>query len=218
MDVKVSIIVDQRERNSELLETLKANGISVVMDTLPVGDYVISDRICIERKTISDFENSIMSGRLFDQVSRLNEAYQFPIVILEGGLDSIRLEKRVLIGTIVALYLEHYALTMMSEGPKDTADIITRVAMQEQGEKKRNLSVKGGMRAFTHEQFQVRVIGNIPGVGPKLADSLLKHFGSIRRIANASTEELMEVEKIGEKKALAIHKTLNQEYNHSSGH
>jgi Fanconi anemia group M protein len=216
MQGKVSIIVDQRERNRELLEALNANGVDVSMDTIPVGDYIVSDRICIERKTISDFEGSIMSGRLFDQVSRLNEAYQFPIVILEGSMDEIRLERKVIVGAIIALYLGHYTLTIMSEGPGDTAEIITRIAKQEQGEKSRAASVKGGARAFTHEQFQERVIGNVPSVGPKLANALLKRFGSVRRIANASVEELMEVEKIGEKKAVLIHKTLNQEYNHAS--
>jgi ERCC4-type nuclease len=55
-------------------------------------------------------------------------------------------------------------------------------------------------------------VGNIPGVGPKLARSLLAHFKSVRNIANADKSELVKVDKIGKKKADAIHSTLNALY------
>ncbi len=46
----------------------------------------------------------------------------------------------------------------------------------------------------------------------KLARALLNRFGSIRGIAEANIDELVEVEKIGEKKAELIHRTINAEY------
>ena len=45
-----------------------------------------------------------------------------------------------------------------------------------------------------------------------MARSLLKHFKSVKRIANADVKELMEVEKIGKKKATQIHGVINSEY------
>ena len=61
----MKIIVDQRERNLELINALHENGVEVEIKTIPVGDYILSDRICVERKTVSDFESSIINGLNF---------------------------------------------------------------------------------------------------------------------------------------------------------
>jgi ERCC4-type nuclease len=61
-------------------------------------------------------------------------------------------------------------------------------------------------------QLQTRIIGNLPGVGPKIARALLEHFGSVKAVSNASKEELMKVEKIGKKKAERIHAAINSDY------
>jgi excinuclease ABC subunit C len=48
-------------------------------------------------------------------------------------------------------------------------------------------------------------LDQIPGVGPKLRQRLLQHFGSIQQIGNASLEELTELPGISERVALSIH-------------
>ena len=45
----------------------------------------------------------------------------------------------------------------------------------------------------------------ISGIGKAAAKSLLNHFGTIEAVANASVEELTQVEDIGEISAQAIH-------------
>ncbi len=206
------IIMDNRERVDELIDTLKEKGLEIEVKSVPVGDYIISSRICVERKTVSDFESSIISGRLFDQLERLREAYELPIVILEGDRDDFRLGHNVINGTIVSIYVDYGIPVITSTGPENTAEIIATIAKREQNGNKRAPSMKGSARAYSNEQFQEFMIGNLPGVGQKLAKSLLKHFGSIKAIANADIEDLVAVEKIGKKKAAMIHKTLNHEY------
>lgn len=48
------------------------------------------------------------------------------------------------------------------------------------------------------------LLDEIPGVGPKRKKALLKHFGTVKRIREASVEELQEVEGINEKVATEI--------------
>ena len=206
------IIVDQRERNADLLSQLESMGAKVTVMTLAIGDYVISDRVCIERKTVTDFESSIISGRLFDQVKRLREAYAYPMLMLEGSKEEFRLHRKVLIGSIVALYVKHGITVITSESADETATILVSMARQEQDSEEHLPSLKGGARAYTSAQFQEFVIGNLPGIGPKLAKSMLVHFGTVRGIANATIEELMDVEKIGKRKAEVIYKILNEAY------
>ncbi|MEM3875675.1 MAG: ERCC4 domain-containing protein, partial [Candidatus Micrarchaeaceae archaeon] len=97
----MKIIIDQRERNSDIINCLEKTGIDIERKTLPVGDYVVSNRICIERKTISDFESSLINGRLFDQIERLKQAYEFPIVLIEGNIEEFRLGLKQIIGAII---------------------------------------------------------------------------------------------------------------------
>ncbi len=212
MDLR--IIVDQRERNAELLKRLEEIGVSVDVRTLPVADYIISDKIAIERKSLHDFEGSIINGRLFEQLARMKEHYASPMVIIEGDPSEFRLKSNVIFSTIAHVYVEYGIGVLVSYGPENTADIIKSVAKYEQHGTPREPSIKGGARAYTDAQFQEYIVGNLPGVGLKLARALLRHFGSVRGIAGASVSDLMKVEKIGKIKAERIHGVLNSGYAH----
>jgi ERCC4-type nuclease len=206
------VIVDKRERNDILLSKLEQLGGELVFDTIESGDYVISERIGIERKTVTDFEKSIIDGRLFEQALRLKANYALPILIIEGDADLLRLGKNVFMGTVISLFIDCGVEVIRSYDETETAEIISFIAQREMKDGIRQPSPKHGVRAYTPEQFQEQVIGNLPGVGPKLSKLLLSHFGNIKQISNASTKELMEVEKIGKKKAESIHKILNMAY------
>ena len=207
----IKIIMDQRERNSELNRMLES-GAEVEIKTLHVGDYIVSDRIAIERKTIHDFQSSILNGRIFEQTDRIRSYYNQPIIIIEGDRREFQLDKKVFIGAIVSLYIDHNSTVIFSENPSDTADTILSIAKHEQKNEKREVSLKGGARAHSTEDSQLSIVGNIPGVGPKLAKALLRHFKNIKNIAIADKEELMKVEKIGKKKAEAIRKVMDEEF------
>ena len=209
---ELKVIMDGRERNAELKEALKANGIEIDEKTIHVGDYIISDRVCIERKTVQDFESSLTSGRLLDQVKRLKDNYQLPIIIVEGDPAEFRLGKNVITGAMVALYVDNGIEVIMSGSAKETSEVITIIAKHEQNGNLREPSLKGGRRAYSTSDYQEYIVANLPGIGPKLARSLLWHFKSIRKLSNARVEALMKVEKIGRGKAVAIHRTLNEKY------
>ena len=51
---------------------------------MPAGDYVLSDRVVVERKTGPDLAASIKDRRLFEQIDRLAEAYDAVVLIIEG--------------------------------------------------------------------------------------------------------------------------------------
>jgi len=208
------VIVDQRERNAEILEILDRYRLDVRFETLQIGDYVVSDRICIERKTVSDFESSLINGRLFEQIKRMKENYQVPLLIIEGDTEKFRLKRNVIIGAIVSMYIDYNIQTLISRDEEETALFIKTIATQEARDEVREPSPKTA-RAYSENQFKEFVIGNLPGVGPKIARALLKNFKTVKSIANANIEELMKVDKIGKKKAKRIHDILNAAYEES---
>ncbi|MCL4390610.1 MAG: ERCC4 domain-containing protein [Candidatus Micrarchaeaceae archaeon] len=210
--MQLKIIVDSRERNTELISALEDRGIEATIKTIAVGDYIISDRVGVERKTVSDFENSLMNGRMFEQLTRLKGAYERPILLIEGSREDFRLKQNVVLGAIISMYIDDNLQVLLSEGIDDTADMLFSLAKHEQSERTRMPSLKGGAHAYTDSEYQEYIVGNIPGVGPKLAKALLSHFGSISNIANSDIEDLLKIDKIGKVKAQRILDILNVDY------
>lgn len=207
----IKIIVDNRERNIEILEGLSQRGVEMSFAQLPVGDYIISDRMCVERKTVRDFEGSIMNFRLFDQMDRLNSGFKKPILLIEGDDSEFVMQQHVILGAIVSIYTDYNVQVIRSSGIDETSATLAKLAEREQKKERREPRIVGSKRAFTNSQWQVLILSSIPGIGPKLARSLISHFKTIRNVVSASKEELMEVEKIGRKKAERIYAVLNEE-------
>ncbi len=208
---EVKIIVDNRERNLDIIEGLSGSGILLSFAQLPVGDYVLSDRMCVERKTVGDFESSIINARLFNQLERLNDTYKKPILLLEGGESEFSMNRNVILGAIISVYSDYNVQVLRSRDAADTVSILARLAEREQ-EGKRLPRMLGSKRAFTNSQWQVLILSSIPGIGPKLAKSLISHFKTVKKVVSAEPDALMEVDKIGEKKAEKIYEILNAEF------
>ncbi len=211
------IIVDNRERNMEILEGLAGSGIRLEFAQLPVGDYIISERMCVERKTARDFEGSIMNARVFDQLDRLSHEFGKPMLIIEGEEAEFTMQRNVIQGAIISIYRDYNVQVIRSEGVADTITILARLAEREQEDRGREPRIVGSKRAYTDSQWQVLILGALPGIGPKLAVSLIRHFKTIRGVASAEPKDLMEVEKVGKKKAERIHGLLNSEFAEDQG-
>jgi ERCC4-type nuclease len=69
------LLCDHGERRSGVPAELERLGVDVYGARLPAGDYVVSDRLVVERKGPTDLAASIKDRRLFEQLARLAEAY-----------------------------------------------------------------------------------------------------------------------------------------------
>jgi DNA excision repair protein ERCC-4 len=82
----VLILVDDRERPSGVAEELgKLSGVLVRIERLAVGDYNIDGSVLIERKTATDFAQSLIDGRLFSQAKQMADSPLRTAYILEGS-------------------------------------------------------------------------------------------------------------------------------------
>lgn len=206
------IIIDNRERNMDLIGALSDSGMDISFAQLPVGDYIVSDRMCIERKTVSDFESSIMSNRLFEQLDRLRRSFEKPVLIIEGGQEEHRLGDNVVTGAILKLYTDYGVLALHSRDPGHTAAMLSKFAERELEADRKEPMLTGIKKAYTTYQWQALILGSIPGIGPAIAHNLIAHFKTIRNVATADPKELAKVEKIGKKKAERIYEILNAEF------
>ena len=208
----LKIIVDNRERNLEITDWLSSSGVGLSFAQLPVGDYIVSERMCVERKTVQDFENSIIDNRLFEQLDRLRCGFEKPILILEGEAADHRLSENVIMGTMIKLYTDYNVQIIRSRDAVGTAQILSKFADREQNPDANMPRILGLKKAHTTYQWQIMILSSMPGIGPNLAHKLISHFGTIKELANADVKELMKVDKIGKKKAQAIHGILNVKF------
>jgi ERCC4-related helicase len=206
------VYVDPRERDmGKLLEAL---GAEITMKVLEVGDYVVSDRVAVERKTAQDFVASIIDPKrnLFRQISDLARSYDKPVLILEGrDFYTRQVNPNSIRGAMASIAVDYGVPIIPTEDQKETAAVIAMLARREQ-KVGHELKVHGHKTARTLKEQQEYLISAIPSVGPAVARNLLKHFGTIERIMTASKEELQQVELVGPKIAERIRELVGGGY------
>ncbi|WP_456420509.1 DEAD/DEAH box helicase [Thermococcus sp.] len=209
----IVVYVDSRELRSGIPKLLKELGAEIEVKTLDVADYVVSEEVGIERKSANDFIQSIIDGRLFDQVERLKRAYEKPLIIIEGELYGIRnVHPNAIRGAIASVTLDWGVPILFSSGKEETASFIYLLAKREQEDRKKEVRLRSEKKALTLAERQRLIVEGLPNVSATLAKRLLRHFGNVERVFTATEEELKEVEGIGEKKAREIRKVITAPY------
>jgi len=216
-DEAVEIVVDQRELDSAIARDLSTReGIETRLETLAVGDYVVSDRVAIERKTVADFLDTLTGGdrSLFEQVGDLSRHYARPVVLLEGeGLYEERnVHPDAIRGALASLTVDFGMSVLRTEDEGDTADLLAVLAGREQTTRDRTVSVHGEKSAKTLDEQQEYVVGAIADIGPVTARSLLEQFGSVEAVMTAREEDLLEVDGVGEVTADRIRTVVGSDY------
>jgi Fanconi anemia group M protein len=209
---KETVYVDPRER--DVAKLLEAGGLEITLRSLEVGDYVVSDRVGIERKTAGDFVSSIIDPErnLFKQVSDLARSYERPVLILEGrDLYSRQVSPSSIRGALASIAVDFGVPIIPTEDKEETASVIALLAAREQSEG-RQPKVHGSKTARTLKEQQEYVVAALPSIGPAVARNLLKHFGSVEAVFNASEEELQEVKLVGPKIAERIRELVGSGY------
>ncbi|MDD1741787.1 MAG: helix-hairpin-helix domain-containing protein, partial [Methanotrichaceae archaeon] len=206
------VFVDSRER--EMAKLLEAKGLEVTLKSLEIGDYVVSDRLAIERKTARDFVESIIDPErnIFSQISNLAKTYERPVLILEGrDLFTSQINPNSIRGAMASIAIDYGVPIIPTENQDDTIQLIAMLATREAKEG-RNPKIHGHKTARTLKEQQEYLVSAIPSVGPAVARNLLKHFGTIENIVIASKEDLQEVELVGSKTAERIRELVGEKY------
>ncbi|MEA3343053.1 MAG: DEAD/DEAH box helicase [archaeon] len=211
----VVVYTDTRER--KLLRELKefeSDGFELRTSQLEVGDFLLSDRLCIERKRFEDFLQSIIDGRLFSQMKALASNFERPVVVLEGSnlFGQRNIHPNAINGAINSISVDFRIPILWTKTPRETAELIIGLARREQDEKSRMVQVRGERKAQTASDMQEGIVGMLPGVNALLAKRLLSELGSVKKVVCADEERLQKVEGIGGEKAKRIRDVVEGEY------
>jgi Fanconi anemia group M protein len=213
----VAIVADQRELDSTIARDLSTrDGVETDLETLAVGDYVLSDRVVVERKTVADFLDTLTGGdrSMFEQVGDATRHYARPVVVIEGDdlYGERNVHHRAIQGALASLSVDFGASVLQTTDEEETADLLETIARREQEESDREVSVHGEKQAKTLTEQQEYVVSSVAEIGPVTARAMLEHFGNVEAVMTAEEDDLMDVEGVGEVTADRFREVVGSEF------
>ncbi len=212
-DQVVAILADHREKDNKTVKELIDLGVSVKTGQLETADYLVSGRVGVELKKVPDFVASIIDGRLLEQVRDLKKNVEKAVLIIEGEEDIYAVRKvhaNAIRGMLASIVLDFGVPVLYTKNPRDTAGLLAVMAKREQ-DGSRDFSLHE-RKPHTLKEQQEFLVSAFPGIGILTARNLLLYFGSVKALVNATKEELVAVEGVGEKTAERILALITGEY------
>jgi ERCC4-type nuclease len=185
----------------EIVERLqKEKGIYVIRKALPVGDYCFSN-IGIERKTLSDFYNSIVHGdkHIWKQLFNLKHAFERPILIVERWddtfLSSPNMEKTIR-GAIAAIVLMGITVLVIPGKGQNIKPFVDQLAYLFFSSDKKALSMRPipeKAKLRSKKDIISDIICMLPEWGRAMGDTIASRVQSVEEICKMTDEDLKKI-------------------------
>jgi Fanconi anemia group M protein len=210
---QIRIVADYREKGSNVLKDFVNKDIDLKLEKLDIGDFLLSSDVVVEYKTVQDFVDSIIDGRLLSQLKNLKK-YSRPIIIIEGVEDMFsvrRIHPNAIRGMLATIAVSYGIPLIQTKNFRETVDLMIIIAKKEQQESKNDIVYHHG-KPLTLKEQQEFFISALPSIGLAGARPLLNHFKTVRAIVNASEKELQDVDLIGLKKSKTLSEIFEKEW------
>lgn len=197
-----TIIADDRETASGVVEYLHTRpDVGLEIRRLESGDYAIGTRMLVERKTTRDFVDTLVDRDLIGQIRQMAGSCAHPVLIIEGAdlYAQRNIAPNAIRGALAAISVQLGVSVFMTAGPEETAEMLYVLMNRERGESSSRQSLHHHKSYRSDREHLEYILSAFPGIGPHQARILLKHFGTLSAVIQASGEELRAVDGIGEK-------------------
>ncbi|MHA1368256.1 MAG: ERCC4 domain-containing protein [Promethearchaeota archaeon] len=213
------ILLDDREPE-EIRKSFDRHKIKYEVQRLEIGDVIDLDRsICIERKECGDFISSIVDGRLQRQVINMDRNFKKCMIGIVGNLkhtwkklvamNKYKFIKWAAVKSAIASVMARSNVSIfMVSGTDDFTYVVKKIF--EKIDKGTYEPVPKVHRIKNDEVLSM--VMSLPRIGQKNGKLLLKQFGNVYNIINASVEELMQVPNIGKQTASLIYDKVREEW------
>ncbi|RCI14127.1 hypothetical protein L249_8272 [Ophiocordyceps polyrhachis-furcata BCC 54312] len=231
------VVVDVREFRSSLPCLLHGRAMEVVPCMLTVGDYILSPKLCVERKSISDLISSLRDGRLYSQAEAMFQHYSDPLLLIEfeenraftlepfadlsgTGAAATTAAGSDLQAKLVLLTLAFPRLRIIwSSSPVQTAEMFAALKSQEHepdpvaavkaGLDRDEAADGGAVMPMTLFNREPReMLGTVPGVTAANVQRLVLETENVREVANMEVGQLRGL--VGEGAARGIYGFFNR--------
>ena len=212
------VVVDSREFRSALPLMLHQVGIEIIPMTLTVGDYILTPKRCVERKSIPDLFGSLRSGRLYKQAEQMCRHFEQPMLLIEFDddrdfclIDANSIPREIseysIQSKLVLVILHFPALHFLwMSSPRQTASCFARLKVNEDEPEDHiaqiagvNGESAGVAHAFDSTRDDASYVASqdalrrIPGVTASNWKSVSRSVPNLAALASMSLEELRKI-------------------------
>ncbi|VEU22063.1 DEKNAAC103081 [Brettanomyces naardenensis] len=217
---KTKVIVDMREFRSHLPFLCYLSGLEVIPCMLTIGDYILSPKICVERKSVPDLISSLKSGHLYQQCEQMFRYYEIPTLLIEfeeGKSFSLQpfntFKNGVLMPTtsaentfsqrdlqlkLMVLLTSYPSLKIIwSSSPFETAKLFRELKISQE-EPDVSGAINAGLNPIFDKQTffndaSIDLIQNIPGIDSVNYVLVIEKVKSLYELSQISVEELAKI-------------------------
>ncbi|XP_066280241.1 Fanconi anemia group M protein-like isoform X2 [Branchiostoma lanceolatum] len=216
---KLVVLVDSREiaSSQQVVSSLRFHhDINAVVCQLSSCDFILSNRMGVERKTLSDFCNSTSREKLVQRVKELCELFDKPCLIVEKdrvkpGMEPKKARTPTKYHSTVLAALAHTSVTVLfTDTQEQTASLLADLARLEQ---RKGNSVKGSPEVEPEGEQVFRMYLSMPGVHYATALNLYYNCGGLAELMKCTAMQLQMKGKMSLQKASSLHQFLRHNFN-----
>ncbi|XP_075470486.1 Fanconi anemia group M protein isoform X1 [Ascaphus truei] len=203
------ILADSREISSgpDIISYLKtAHGVKVEVCSLGGCDYIVSNRMAVERKSQSEFANSTNKNKLVERIQHLQNVFERVCLIVEkdrvkpGDTSRIFQRTKYFDSTLSAL-ISAGVRVLFSSSQEETAGLLKELTLLEQ---RKNAGIEVPTELMGPKQEVLQFYLSIPSISYLTALNLCHHFDSVKQMANSSVNVISDYAQVSPQKAEEI--------------
>ena len=213
------ILVDSKEisGSQDIVSDLRfKHNAHVSAAQLPGCDYIISNRMAVERKQWSEFSNGANREKLTERIQALKELYDRPILIVEKDRVKPGEEKHPrplhwskYVDKTVALLLKSSVKVLYTDNQKETATLLSDLC---QLEMRKGMGITAKVDLNSDKQNKVKFFASLPKLSYIHALNLAHGFKSVSDFMKSSVQEIQTKGQMSENRAVDVYKFLRRQF------
>ncbi|XP_029454324.1 Fanconi anemia group M protein isoform X2 [Rhinatrema bivittatum] len=204
------ILVDSREVSSgpEVISSLKiAHAVKVEVCCLGACDYIVSNRLAVERKSQLELANSTNRNKLIDRIQRLQSMFERICVVVEKDRikagDNTRIFHRTkYYDSILSSMVSAGIRILFSSSQENTADLLKELALTEY---RKHAGILIPTEVTGHKKEILQFYLSVPHVSYLTALNMCHHYDSIKQMADSSVNDICTRAQVSHQKAEEIY-------------
>ncbi len=203
--------VSGRIARTAIATGLEKAGFALEERDIETADVVVSDRVAVTIRTVQEFIRAISDETMFSHLSKMKRQYPRPILIVQGPPEGkgVQAGNAAIFDALGELLSEFRMPVLSSLSVGETVEALSALRRQEEA---RGGVERTGQMTLDPAGRQLFLVQGLPNVSATLAQRLLERFGSAKGIAEATPEQLMEVEGVGRVIAEGVHSVTQKRF------
>ncbi|KAI5946406.1 Fanconi anemia group M protein [Manis javanica] len=197
---------------SEVISSLRAiHGLQVEVCPLNGCDYIVSNRMVVERRSQSEMLNSTNKSKLTDQIQYLQSMFERICVIVEKDRektgDTSRMFRRTksydsLLTTLIGAGIR----ILFSSCQEETAYLLKELSLVEQ---RKNVGIHVPTVVDSNKCEALQFYLSIPNISYITALNMRHQFSSVKKMINSSPQEISMYAQVTHQKAEEIYRYIH---------